>query len=73
MDGKLSSRENVNQVTEEGNGALTNDVTVEEVKDIVFSMHPDKSPDQDDLVPGFYQIFWSIVESEVVKFYQKIL
>lgn len=42
-------------------------VTYEEVKTAVFSMHPEKSPGMDDLNPGFFQAFWSIVGSDVCK------
>ena len=36
-----------------------------EVKEAVFSMHPDKSPGPDGLNPGFYQAYWDIVGSNV--------
>lgn len=41
--GGLSQRETVQQVLNEENIALMDEVTVEEVKETTFSMHPDKS------------------------------
>lgn len=36
-------------------------------------MYPEKSPGYDGLNPGFYQAYWSIVGSDVVKFCQLFL
>lgn len=38
-----------------------------EVKQALFSMHPDKSPSPDGMSPGFYQKFWGIVGSDIVQ------
>lgn len=38
-----------------------------EVKNALFSMHPDKSPDPDGMSPGFYQKFWHIVSGDIIK------
>lgn len=46
VDGDLSPWEKLRQVSEENNVELVADVTAEEVKETVFSMHLDKSPDQ---------------------------
>lgn len=64
----LTEREEVHTVTEEQNRLLLLPVTVEEVKKAVFSMHSDKSPGPDDLNPMFYQKFWHVVGTDVVKF-----
>lgn len=40
------------------------------MKRAVDSMHPEKSPGCDGLNPGFYQVYWSIVGQDVVKFCQ---
>lgn len=42
------------QVTEEENIELVSEITTEEVKEEVFSMHPDKSPGPDGLNPIFF-------------------
>ncbi|KAL8101548.1 hypothetical protein AgCh_033450 [Apium graveolens] len=47
---------------------LLTDITSAEVKGVVFSMHPDKAAGIDGFNPAFYQAFWSVVESDVVKF-----
>lgn len=46
------------QITEEHNRFLLSPFTVEEVKNALFSMHPDKSLGPDDMNPAFYQKFW---------------
>lgn len=67
----LTERENVKRITEEQNGELGTTVTSEEVKMVVFSMHPEKSPGVDGLNPAFFQTYWSIVGLDVTKFCQE--
>lgn len=45
LDGKLSDREGVKQVSDLDNENLIAEVTHEEVKQAVFSMHLDKAPE----------------------------
>lgn len=66
----LTSNEVVQQVTSEQNAELMQCMAHEEVKEAVFSMHPEKSPGIDGLNPGFFQVFWNIVGSDVTKFCQ---
>ncbi|XP_074355726.1 uncharacterized protein LOC141695374 [Apium graveolens] len=73
LNGKLSDRETVNQVTEDENANLVAEITYEEVRSAVFSMHPDKSPGQDGLNPAFFQTYWCIVGTDVVQFCQHFL
>ncbi|KAL8118653.1 hypothetical protein AgCh_016247 [Apium graveolens] len=73
LNGKLSDREIVNQVTEDENANLVAKITYEEVRSAVFSMHPDKSPGQDGLNPAFFQTYWCIVGTDVVQFCQHFL
>lgn len=68
LEGKLSERESVKQVSKEDNENLMAEVTWEEVKYAVFSIHPDKSSGPDGLNPAFFQAFWNIVEGDVTKF-----
>lgn len=44
-------------VTEEQNDNLMRPLTGEEVKRVVFSMFPEKSPGVDGLNPGFFQAY----------------
>lgn len=69
-NGRLSERENVNQITEMENVELEAEISYEEVKEAVFSMYPEKSPGLDGLNPAFYRSYWSIVGRDVVKFCQ---
>lgn len=43
-------------------------IVAEEVKNVVFVMHADKSPGIDGLNPCFYQAYWEIVGGDVVEF-----
>ena len=45
-------------VTEEMNTYLDNPFTDEEIKMVVFQMHPTKAPGPDGMSPGFYQKHW---------------
>ncbi|KAL6343172.1 hypothetical protein AAG906_020970 [Vitis piasezkii] len=53
-------------ISMEQNESLTRPFAVEEVKDALFAMHPDKSPGDDGFSPGFYQRHWEIVGEDVV-------
>ncbi|KAL8115417.1 hypothetical protein AgCh_022054 [Apium graveolens] len=72
-NGKLSEFERVGQVSERDNINLIENVTEEEVKHAVFSMHPDKSPGPDGLNPAFFQVFWEVVARDVVRFCQNFI
>lgn len=73
MNGSLSGRDTVKQVSDEDNVELVKDVTEVEVKEAVFSMHPDKSPGPDGLNPAFFQSFWSVVRHDVILFCQMFM
>ncbi|XP_074347573.1 uncharacterized protein LOC141686437 [Apium graveolens] len=68
LNGKLSEREEIKKISDEDNMEHMAEVTIEEVKAAVFSMHPDKSPGPDGLNPVFFQSFWTVVGPDVVKF-----
>ncbi|XP_074356253.1 uncharacterized protein LOC141695951 [Apium graveolens] len=48
-DGKLADREWVNQISDAENMELISEVTIDEVNEAIFSMHPNKLP---GLLPG---------------------
>lgn len=52
-------------ISDTKNASLTWQFTTAEVKDALFSMHPDKSLGEDGFSPGFYQCHWSIVGHDV--------
>ncbi|KAH9697393.1 reverse transcriptase domain-containing protein [Citrus sinensis] len=54
------------RITSEHNSMLLAFFSATEVKEAVFSMHPDKSPGPDGMNPAFYQKFWHIVGEDVV-------
>ncbi|KAM6553580.1 hypothetical protein CsatB_014342 [Cannabis sativa] len=54
-----------NYVTISHNEALLQSILDEEVKVVVFSMHPDKALGPDGMGPGFFQHHWDIVGSDV--------
>ncbi|XP_019170430.1 PREDICTED: uncharacterized protein LOC109165997 [Ipomoea nil] len=60
-------------ITARDNAVLERAVSVEEVREAVFAMHPDKSPGPDGFGPGFFQHFWPTVGGEVTRFCQQFL
>lgn len=56
-----------NRVSREQNDLLTEEFTDLDVKEAIFSMHPDKSPGPDGMNPAFYQRFWHIIGKDVTK------
>lgn len=72
-EGKLTEREKVQQVEESDNEDLIRGITAAEVKEATFSMHPDKSPGPDGLNPGFFQSFWHVVGTDVIRFCQEFM
>ncbi|KAL8106281.1 hypothetical protein AgCh_029900 [Apium graveolens] len=72
-NGELSGGEKLQKITEEENVSLIADIVTEEVKEAVFSMHPEKSPGPDGLNSCFFQVFWSIVGKDVVELCQKFI
>lgn len=44
----------------------------EEVKNAVFSMHPDKSPGPNGMTPVFYQKYWTIIGNDVFKLVDRL-
>lgn len=73
LNGQLSQREEVGQVSLQDNMDLVLDVTEEEVRVAVFAMHPEKSPGIDGFNPAFYQVFWNIVKHDVIQFCQRFM
>ena len=57
------------KVTEEMNEALTALFTAEEVEKALKQMEPLKSPGPDGMPPVFFQSYWSLVGSDVLKFW----
>ncbi|XP_060961746.1 uncharacterized protein LOC133031961 [Cannabis sativa] len=49
------------------NDWLMKEISDEEVRSAVFQMHPDKAPGPDGMTPGFYQKYWKVVGSDVIK------
>ncbi|CAH9130192.1 unnamed protein product, partial [Cuscuta epithymum] len=60
------------KVTIDQNSQLLQPLRAEEIKEALFSMHPDKSPGPDGMSPGFYQHFWDVVGPDVVACCQRM-
>ncbi|XP_031116517.1 uncharacterized protein LOC116020174 [Ipomoea triloba] len=58
----------VPKVTDMDNACLMQSFTVDEVKEALFSMAPDKSPGPDGFSPAFYQHFWNEISPDVANF-----
>lgn len=72
-NGSLTENEKVQRITNEDNENLISEITNEEVKAAVFSMHPVKSPGVDGLNPTFFQTYWNTVGTDVVQFCQNFM
>lgn len=46
---------------------LLSPIQSEEVRCALFQMHPDKAPGPYGMTPGFYQKYWSVVGTDLVK------
>ena len=55
----------MSSITEEDNVMLTAPFTAMEIKDAVFSMHPDKAPGPDGMNSAFFQHYWHILGQDV--------
>lgn len=53
-------------ITEKMNRILTLDISEEEVKKALFSMHSKKSPGPDGMTILFYQRFWATIKGDLV-------
>lgn len=56
------------KVSDIDNTMLTRRVLLQEVKDALFEMKPDKSPSPDGLKPGFFIHFWDLLSPELLRF-----
>ncbi|XP_047978592.1 uncharacterized protein LOC125220464 [Salvia hispanica] len=61
------------RVAPSDNALLIEEVTEVEIKQTVFSMHPDKAPGPDGMNPSFFQTFWHIIGRDVVESCVQIL
>ena len=52
---------------------LTRKFEAWEIKEVVFSMHPDKSQGPNEMNPGFYQEYWDIIDGQVTYACLKVL
>ena len=52
-------------ILNDGNAFLTAPFTKMEIKEIVFSIYPDKSPSPDGMNPAFFQWFWYVIGKDV--------
>jgi hypothetical protein len=52
-------------ISPEDNNMLTAPFVIEEFKEAIFSMKPDKCPGPDGFNPGFFQHFWPICGQEI--------
>lgn len=54
-------------ISQEQNIELNKEITKDEIKSALFSMHPNKAPRPDGMIPAFFQRYWHIVGDDVYK------
>ncbi|KAG7534390.1 Ribonuclease H-like superfamily [Arabidopsis thaliana x Arabidopsis arenosa] len=57
-------------ISEDMNQKLTREISPEEVKKALFSLHPDKAPGPDGMTAFFYQKFWDLIGPDLIKLVQ---
>lgn len=57
----------------EMNEALTAPITDNEIKDVVFSINPEKAPGPDGMTSLFYQRFWNLIGKDVIRMVRDFL
>ena len=60
-----------NLIQEDINLKLMEEVTQQEIKDVVDQMHPDKAPGPDGFTTRFFQHCWEIIKSDLTKMIRK--
>lgn len=53
------------QVSAEDNEIITRPFQLEEFREALFQVHPDKLPGPDGFNPAFYQKFWSLLKKDI--------
>ncbi|KAG7599040.1 Reverse transcriptase domain [Arabidopsis suecica] len=59
-----------NMISEDMNQKLTREISPEEVKKALFSLHPDKAPGPDGMTAFFYQKLWDLIGQDLIKLVQ---
>ena len=60
-------------ITPQMNQRLLRMATEEEVREVLFMMHPEKAPDSDDMTTLFFQHSWHIIKSDLVEMVNNFL
>jgi hypothetical protein len=66
-----SMREDIPQVTEEENEALSSAFLEKEVGEAVFQMKHNKAPSPDGYPVKFYQVFWSLIKDDLMAMFDE--
>lgn len=61
------------KISNDQNDMLLRPFSQEEIRAVVFSMHPDKAPGPDGMNPKFFQHFWPLVGEDMSKFVSECL
>lgn len=61
------------KITPKQNWELLKQITMEEVKQAIFEMHPDKSPGPDGLTPAFFKKSRDIIGSDIVELVERFM
>ncbi|WVZ95111.1 hypothetical protein U9M48_040913 [Paspalum notatum var. saurae] len=62
--------DDIPQVSQEENELITAPFTSEEVRAAIFQMEHNKAPGPDGFPPEFYQVFWNIIEPDLMALFE---
>lgn len=63
-------KEDILQVSETENEALTAEFSEKEVREAIFQMKHNKAPGPDGFPAEFYQVFWSLIKDDLMAMFR---
>ncbi|KAL3532284.1 hypothetical protein ACH5RR_005805 [Cinchona calisaya] len=60
-------KESPQTISSQMNSNLTKPISEKEIKNVIFSMHPHKSPGPEGMSPIFCQNFWEIIKLDIIQ------
>ena len=72
MDSEDFLQQISNKITEQQNGELEKEVTELEIREAIWSMHPEKAPGPDGFTIAFYKNHWITIKKDLVRMIKNV-